>query len=477
MRLLAESLVLTPHSEWEAPELWLFKMRVSIHNHICSSGSGNGSGSVIADPSPAGSRTTSRPQVRPLSIQQCKEIMRDVVETRGRLLKTVKLEDTIEHQVYRLFEKRYGLFTLVVRHAASFLTGLRHHAHTDVDCAVFLALFRNQVDESYLDTLSEAKERICSYFNQKIQLERQCVRESAEFRTAIDELMSGTVTGSDANVLIEQLFHIGDRPFVISAVKKVMKTPKNNIHGVHSNKSGRNFSHIQPSLSSSSSPFQPVSVSVSTPVPVNSTATARQLPRASALSKLSVQSQSQSSTRLGYSNLQTPPDATRRTGSGSASGSGYYDGARPASQVRNEDRGNHVGRPPHALPAPTTEHDRDENGLHGAVGTGFISYTTLVSVLLFSHLHLTRQALFALTHCFQFYDADADGVLSIPDCCECLRNYCMEAFGGDHGDQPETYDLHEFEIFLSSIQLDRVKYISFSNAVYILRHLRSSSMS
>lgn len=72
---------------------------------------------------------------------------------------------------------------------------------------------------------------------------------------------------------------------------------------------------------------------------------------------------------------------------------------------------------------------------------------------------------------------DADGVLSIPDCCDCLHNYCVEAFGIAEGEQPQTDDLREFGQFLASIQLDKVKFINFSNAIYVLRQLRSTSMS
>lgn len=60
----------------------------------------------------------------------------------------------MEIHVYRCLEKKYGLRTLAVEHAAMFLAGLKTHSPSNIDVAVFYKIFCNEIEEGFVKVRS-----------------------------------------------------------------------------------------------------------------------------------------------------------------------------------------------------------------------------------------------------------------------------------------------------------------------------------
>ena len=68
--------------------------------------------------------------------------------------------DTMEMHVYRGLEKKYGLRSLAVDHAAMLLISVRLYADTDTDVELFYKIFRNDVEEEFRLVQNELKKSI-----------------------------------------------------------------------------------------------------------------------------------------------------------------------------------------------------------------------------------------------------------------------------------------------------------------------------
>jgi hypothetical protein len=69
---------------------------------------------------------------------------------------SIHLQDieTMEIHVYRFMEKKYGLRSLAVEHAAMFLAGLKVFASDHIDVEVFYKIFCNQIEEGFVKVSS-----------------------------------------------------------------------------------------------------------------------------------------------------------------------------------------------------------------------------------------------------------------------------------------------------------------------------------
>lgn len=56
----------------------------------------------------------------------------------------------MEIHIYRCMEKKYGLRSLAVEHAAMFLAGLKTHAPDNIDINVFYKIFCNEIEEGFV---------------------------------------------------------------------------------------------------------------------------------------------------------------------------------------------------------------------------------------------------------------------------------------------------------------------------------------
>jgi hypothetical protein len=56
----------------------------------------------------------------------------------------------MEIHVYRYMEKKYGLRSLAVEHAAMFLAGLKQHSPDNIDILVFFKIFCNEIEEGFV---------------------------------------------------------------------------------------------------------------------------------------------------------------------------------------------------------------------------------------------------------------------------------------------------------------------------------------
>lgn len=58
--------------------------------------------------------------------------------------------ETMEIHVYRCMEKKYGLRSLAVEHAAMFVSGLKNFAKDHIDVEVFYKIFCNEIEEGFM---------------------------------------------------------------------------------------------------------------------------------------------------------------------------------------------------------------------------------------------------------------------------------------------------------------------------------------
>jgi hypothetical protein len=56
----------------------------------------------------------------------------------------------MEIHVYRCMEKKYGLRSLAVEHAAMALAGLKRHAPDHIDVEIFYKIFCNEIEEGFV---------------------------------------------------------------------------------------------------------------------------------------------------------------------------------------------------------------------------------------------------------------------------------------------------------------------------------------
>jgi len=115
-------------------------------------------------------------RVRSLTLNECRDMIASIYETknaanaraaaRGRGegvlpgTPTAIHTDTMEMHVYRRMEKKYGLRSLAVEHAAMFLTAVRLYAESESDIAVFYKIFCNDVEEEFREVQEELKKSI-----------------------------------------------------------------------------------------------------------------------------------------------------------------------------------------------------------------------------------------------------------------------------------------------------------------------------
>lgn len=238
---LANRLNLSTYASHQSPELWLFKFRTDLQKEIEST---VGVGVGVKK---AGTATTTGSRL--LSIQQCKEIIQHIYDSKpvcspsshlgalsstsgtmnpsitstGKEGDTWGIEDmSMEYHVYLYFEKKYGLKSLVIKHTSLFLQSLRHHlstsqttniplnAHTrnntistsngwikridivDTELYLFYKLFIGSIDMSGRDLYIQLQNDIYSVIASEVQA-NGCPRDSPAYHTAINEITSGVV--------------------------------------------------------------------------------------------------------------------------------------------------------------------------------------------------------------------------------------------------------------------------------------------
>ena len=69
---------------------------------------------------------------------------------RNHVPSTLQDIETMEIHVYRSMEKKYGLRSLAVEHAAMFLDGLKRYSYDHIDVEVFYKIFCNEIEEGFV---------------------------------------------------------------------------------------------------------------------------------------------------------------------------------------------------------------------------------------------------------------------------------------------------------------------------------------
>ncbi len=70
------------------------------------------------------------------------------------------MPETMEQHLYRYMEKKYGLRSISVEHAAMLLTSIRKYCDEYVDINVFYKIFSNDIDEDYKNVHMELQKSI-----------------------------------------------------------------------------------------------------------------------------------------------------------------------------------------------------------------------------------------------------------------------------------------------------------------------------
>ena len=116
-------------------------------------------------------------KVRQLSLKECRECITAIYESKAAAdaravargsgghsssmsSSNVYHTDTLEMHVYRSLEKKYGLRSLAVDHAAMLLMSVRLHAENEHDIEMFYKIFRNDVEEEFRLVQNELKKSI-----------------------------------------------------------------------------------------------------------------------------------------------------------------------------------------------------------------------------------------------------------------------------------------------------------------------------
>lgn len=115
-------------------------------------------------------------KVRNLTLHECRESIAAIYESKAaadsRALNrgsgghtmtnatTVYHSDTMEMHVYRTLEKKYGLRSLAVDHAAMLLMAVRLYKDTETDIDLFYKIFRNDVEEEFRLVQNELKKSV-----------------------------------------------------------------------------------------------------------------------------------------------------------------------------------------------------------------------------------------------------------------------------------------------------------------------------
>eukprot|EP01041_Mallomonas_annulata_P005616 gene5616-11334_t len=421
---VAHRLTLSPYAEWEHPELWLFKFRVDIQTEL-SADSGGGEKSL-----------------RPMPLQQCKDLIGAIYDIRHRLLQSVRVEDTLEHQVYRFFEKKYGLRKLVVKHAAVFLTSLRIYSsqsqsqseyqspssqyQSDHTVAVFLAVFQNLLDESYWESEKAVQDTVFNYMSKLVHADRVS-KDSADYRKCLDRRMKGDVSEQDCRRILDLLPYSKSHKNIF--LEKLVPFKGNGRdNGSFTKTKGGNRGLVRQSQCLT--------------------------PRLAAL-------QDRSMTGLSRLSGNTDRDQTQ-------SQTQYLVQAVSSGRVGNGNR----------------DVDGDDDGVRFRQ----VSFQHFLTRLLHFHFKRSVLQLSAFRSCFAFHDTDADGVLPVQLFYQCLCNYMDEVrvrvrvqqrLNGTVSSPSSATSppasclgsLDSFYAFLRNIGFDSVNFVCFSNGVDIARHL------
>ena len=388
---VARHMSLSAYADWETPELWLFKHRVDIERYLSGSSA----------------------DVRLISLQQCREVMTGVYEAREKLSRKVKLEDTLEYQVYRLFGKKYGLRALVIKHASAFLSSVRYYATHDIDTAVFLAAFRNQIEEDFVHRHDDLRSSVVRLIGSMVLHSEGVLKDSSEFRAAMDSRMNGSMTELEWVPLVDALFRGEERFLLLRALQSVCDEMAGKEAQGH--EGGVDEVYRLPVAELNTSSFQ-----------------------ASAAAANSVRG------RRGADSA-----AVARLGQAKSGHKVLPGNANPSTEAR-------------------------------AVKARKMACKTLLHEVLAFHFKRHLTALFPFRECFRFYDSDADGTLAVSLCFVCLCNYYEECrshaiMAGPANAENNSFcslaSLSAFKRFLASVDFDQIGFISFSNAVLILKKL------
>jgi hypothetical protein len=94
------------------------------------------------------------------------KVLANATADKKRTTASIQLQDieTMEIHVYRFMEKKYGLRSLAVEHAAMFLAGLKHFSTDQIDVEVFYKIFCNEIEEGFVKVgRCERRNVLCVY--------------------------------------------------------------------------------------------------------------------------------------------------------------------------------------------------------------------------------------------------------------------------------------------------------------------------
>lgn len=106
---------------------------------------------------------------RVMSLHECREIITMLYDSKDSINSRVTntgsknssfVPETMEQHVYRWMEKKYGLRSISVEHAAMLLTTVRLYCEEHIDVEVFYKIFCNDVDEEYYKVHLEIQQSI-----------------------------------------------------------------------------------------------------------------------------------------------------------------------------------------------------------------------------------------------------------------------------------------------------------------------------
>ena len=146
---------------------------------------------------------------RLLNLSECKDLLEKLYLEKTMAERRTKVCETMEAHVYRSMEKKYGLRSLAVEHAGNLLRSLDHHADNDNEVAVFLKVFRNEIEEDYRFVAQELRKSIKELLFDQV-LAKYPTKDRAFLQRQLDKTLAGTVTEEEWNEVIKYLYNGAD---------------------------------------------------------------------------------------------------------------------------------------------------------------------------------------------------------------------------------------------------------------------------
>lgn len=172
-------------------------------------------------------RTIDEDRCREISLKECKEFIDKLYESKAaanaKLAQGLNTPvETVELHMYKVLEKKYGLRSIAVEHAAMILYGIEKFAPLDNEVNVFQKTFRNEIEEDFWLVQKELRKSIRDLCMVQL-MGRFPTKDQGTLTSLLEQKMEGIAVEEEWTEIVKYLYNTSDSAAICLILKRMAR--------------------------------------------------------------------------------------------------------------------------------------------------------------------------------------------------------------------------------------------------------------